>query len=331
VIRAAISNEGNVVLPPPDGTRAGREPGATGTVVGAASERALAGSELRRVAAAFESVQARRLHTGEEIRRLVSARATDRSRASGGVEVLLARIRAGRSVGPDAMLAARYREQWREERELLQRMSEQLALHPAWHWLGRVRGIGASLAARLLARLDVERAPSPSSFWSYCGLGTVTATMYHCAECGYELSLAAGREVRAGHHVPGTSTICRGLLAPVGESARRVAQPRPIRGSNPAYDREAKKLCYLVGTSLVRDGDAYRDYYHAQRARLDATRADWIPRRRHLTALRMTEKLFLAHLWLVWRERLGLPITAPHAAARDEAVPPPRPWSMVGT
>ena len=63
--------------------------------------------------------------------------------------------------------------------------------------------------------------------------------------------------------------------------------------------------------------------------RLDVAKPDWIPRRRHLTALRMTEKLFLAHLWLVWREQLGLPITAPYADSRDDTVPAPRPWAMV--
>jgi len=43
----------------------------------------------------------------------------------------------------------------------------------------------------------------------------------------------------------------------------------------------------------------------------------------------MTEKLFLAHLWLVWREQLGLPVTAPYADSRDDVVPAPRPWAMV--
>jgi len=115
----------------------------------------------------------------------------------------------------------------------------------------------------------------------------------------------------------------------MGEGARRVAQPRPSRGENAPYDREAKKLCYLIGISFVRQGDAYRRYYQDQRSRLDVAKPDWIPRRRHLTALRMTEKLFLAHLWLVWREELGLPVTAPYADQRDDAPPTPRPWAMV--
>jgi len=287
--------------------------------------------DLKWIASAFELAQAQRLRTGEQIRALVVSRGDHRpgSRVN-DIEVLLARIRAGGASAPVAALGETYRREWNEERDLLRLLSERVARHPVWPWLERVRGIGPSLAARLLARLDIERAPTPSSFWSYCGLATVAAQVYRCAQCGYELSIPAGRHVRAAHRVPGSTHPCPGALAAVGDGARRVAQPRPGRGENAPYDREAKKLCYLIGVSFVRQGDTYRRYYTEQRARLEVAKPDWIPRRRHLTALRMTEKLFLAHLWLVWREQLGLPVTAPYADARDDAPPAPRPWAMVG-
>jgi len=295
--------------------------------------------DLRLIAAAFESAQAQRLKTGEQIRFALGNRESGigngeaKGAGPGGgaadVEALLARVRAGGAWGPAPGLAEAYRRQWNEERDLLRQLTECIARHPAWPWLVRVRGLGPSLSARLLARLEIERAPTPSSFWSYCGLATVAAQLYRCSECGYEVSLPAGRHLRAAHRVPDTARPCGGQLAPIGEGTRRVAQPRPSRGENAPYDREAKKLCYLIGTSFVRQGDAYRRYYNEQRARLDASKPDWIPRRRHLTALRMTEKLFLAHLWLVWREQLGLPVTAPYADTRDDAVPAPRPWAMV--
>ena len=290
--------------------------------------------DLRWIAAAFESAQAQRLRAGDEIRALMKGRAADKRvggpSGAGDVDALLARIRAGASPGSLSTLGEDYRRHWNEERELLRLMSERIAGHPAWPWLERIRGVGPSLAARLLARLEIERAPTPSSFWSYCGLATVAAEVYRCADCGYELSLPSGRNVRSAHRVPGSGQPCPGSLAPVGEGPRRVAQPRPTRGESAPYDREAKKLCYLIGISFVRQGDAYRHYYQEQRVRLDVAKPDWIPRRRHLTALRMTEKLFLAHLWLVWREQLGLPVTAPYSEPRDDAAAPsPRPWAMV--
>jgi hypothetical protein len=281
--------------------------------------------DLRWIAVAFESAQAQRLRTGDQIRGIAGNRKSETSQ----MEALLARIRSGSTPGPVPALGEAYRRQWNEERELLGRLNERIARHPAWPWLERVRGIGPSLSARLLARLEIERAPTPSSFWSYCGLATVAAQVFRCAECGYELSLAVGRQLRSGHRVPNTSEPCTGTLLAAGEGARRVAQPRPSRGENAPYDREAKKLCYLIGISFVRQGDSYKRYYDEQRSRLDVAKPDWIPRRRHLTALRMTEKLFLAHLWLVWREQLGLPVTAPYADGRDDAAPAPRPWAMV--
>lgn len=288
--------------------------------------------DLRLIATAFESAQMQRLRTGEQIRATLASRGVSNgahSRGANEVEALLARLRSGGTPPTLIALGETYRQQWNDERDLLRVLSERVARHPTWPWLERVRGLGPSLAARLLARLDIERAPTPSSFWSYCGLATVAAQMYRCAECGYELSLPEGRSVRAAHRAPRTGEPCGGALAVAGDGPRRVAQPRPTRGENAPYDREAKKLCYLIGMSFVRQGASFKRYYTEQRTRLEAAKPDWIPRRRHLTALRMTEKLFLAHLWLVWREQLGLPVTAPYADSRDDAVPAPRPWAMV--
>ena len=288
--------------------------------------------DLRSIAAAFESAQAQRLRTGEQIRATMPHHRDAGGapvRGANDVEALLARLRSGSPPSTVVALGDAYRRQWNEERDLLRVLSDRIARHPTWPWLERVRGLGPSLAARLLARLDIDRAPTPSSFWSYCGLATVAAQVYRCAVCGYELSLPEGRSVRAAHRMARSGETCVGTLAPASEGVRRVAQPRPTRGESAPYDREAKKLCYLIGISFVRQGDSYKRYYLEQRARLESTKPDWIPRRRHLTALRMTEKLFLAHLWLIWRERLGLPVTAPYADTRDDAPPAPRPWAMV--
>ena len=288
--------------------------------------------DLRWIASAFESAQALRLRTGEQIRAIALGRdgGSNGERLNGNPEALLARIRSGGAFSPSSDLGETYRRSWNDERHLLRLLSDEVARHPAWPWLGRVRGVGPSLTARLLARLDIERAPTPSSFWAYCGLATVAAEVYRCSRCGYELSLPAGRQLRAGHRVPNTGLACSGTLMLAADGVRRVAQPRASRGESAPYDREAKKLCYLIGISFVRQGESYRRYYSEQRSRLDTTKPDWIPRRRHLTALRMTEKLFLAHLWLVWRERLGLPITAPYADGHEGGASSPRPWDMVG-
>lgn len=44
--------------------------------------------------------------------------------------------------------------------------------YPIWEsWLMGIKGIGSVYASELLAGLDIHKAPYPSSFWKYCGVG----------------------------------------------------------------------------------------------------------------------------------------------------------------
>jgi hypothetical protein len=58
-----------------------------------------------------------------------------------------------------------------------------------------------------------------------------------------------------------------------------------------------------------------------------ASRSEWTPQHQHLTALRITSKLFLVHLWFVWREAAGLPVAVEEAMLAGEPVR--NPWEMV--
>lgn len=291
---------------------------------------------LRWIVAAFETAQSERLRAGEQIRAALRARAADPGHPRGeaaapriDADAILARLRAGEMRSPLPEYGLAYARAWAEEQRAQRLMRDCVEAHPAWPWLAGVRGVGHTLAGRLLARLDVSRAPHPSSFWAYCGLSTVPGATWHCDRCGLTIERAVERAGSGGggHRDPG-GVPCGGALRPVDGDAR-VAQPRPRRGESSPYDREAKAICYLVGASFARQGGAYRLYLDEQRRRLGAERPDWPERRRQLTAQRKAVKLFLTHLWLVWRGALGLPLTRPHAIGDGNAAPPPSPWSMV--
>jgi hypothetical protein len=48
---------------------------------------------------------------------------------------------------------------------------KEIKKHPLYPWLEGVRGIGPNLAAKLLSKLgDIDRFPTVSHMWSYCGL-----------------------------------------------------------------------------------------------------------------------------------------------------------------
>lgn len=287
--------------------------------------------DLRWIADAYEQAQRVRVETGERIRAILQGRdeRADAVDVAAPAADVLAAIRRGDTDGPVPLLGRTYRRHADEERELRRAMVTALTGHPAWPWLSRVRGIGATLAAKLLARLDVQRAPSPSSFWSYCGLATVPGTEYRCSTCGLRASFPTRYRVKGQHVRPDTKGPCTGTLgAHRGPDAGiRVAQPRPASGEKAAYDQYAKKVCYLIGVSFLRSGSAYEQYYREQRVRLERERPGWTAGRVHFAALRKTEKLFLAQLWAVWREALGLPIASPYAQGvlgREDYIPPSR-------
>ncbi len=218
-------------------------------------------------AAQFLVAQRERLRAGEQLRAVLQGRDTSWGTVScepGEVRAILRAIAAGDI--PDRLtLIGRWYANWNaEERRLLAVMREAMRGHVVWPWLRHVRGIGPSLGAQLLARLDIQRARHPASFWAYCGLGTVAS------------------QEDAGAH--------------------RVAVPRTPRGSSAAYDHSAKRLCHLVGVSFVRKGAWYRLMYELERARLDRTHGDWTPLHRHRGAARAATKVFLRDLWCVWAD-----------------------------
>jgi hypothetical protein len=277
----------------------------------------LTARDLRWIADAYDQAQRVRLQAGERIRAIAQGRDP---RMGGEIaadsDELLRAIRNNWEDGPVPLLARTYRRHWEEEQELRVAMEVALQTHPVWPWLSEVRGIGATLSARLLARLDIRRAPTPSSFWAYCGLATVPAQLFGCGECGATTSAARGRRVPASHKNSAGQSCPSPMQSIAAPEGLRVAQPMPARGESASYDRHAKKICYLIGVSFLRSRSSYREHYDRERERLVRERSDWTKARQHLASLRKMEKLFLSHLWAVWAEAEGIPIVRPYAHER---------------
>lgn len=123
---------------------------------------------LRCLADLYDQTQQVRIATGERLRAYVQHR--DQSLASAARLPSLQEIRAGYFSGPVPILGETYYRHSKYERELRAEMRRALVAHPVFSWLDENKGIGPTLACKLLARLDIARAPTPSSFWRYCGL-----------------------------------------------------------------------------------------------------------------------------------------------------------------
>ena len=313
-----------------------------------------AGRKLRWLADSYEQAQRIRIEDGERIRAVLQGRdetwgdvtpeweldpELDAKQAKKLVQAILSDIAVGKVVGPVPILGRTYARHYAEEVELQGEMQAVLKSHPAFPWLDEVKGIGPTLACKVLARLDIEKATHLSSFWAYCGLATVPASRYDCDVCGLSRSFPPSYKVTGKHKALGTQKNCTGQLElTVGpDGGHRCAQPRPARGEKATYDQYAKKIMYLVGTSFLKaggtnGGSPYEVIYRRERARLIAERPGWADGRQHLTALRKIEKLFLAHLWMVWCEAIGKDPGVPYVVAEMGHDPSTMidPWDMTG-
>jgi hypothetical protein len=293
----------------------------------AQANEAGAGSELRLLYQLFEEAQRARVAHGERARAYLQGRSSGGAGETGeNVDHQLTEISRGGSGGAPRILERAYARAFDEEEMLGLELRRAVEDHPAWPWLEQQRGIGHFLSARILSRLDVTRARTPSAFWAYCGLATVPGTAYRCERCGLEVAYPAGYQVRAIHNARGGTRPCLGELSMVGDAAStRVAPRRTVTGGRATYDAQARNACYLVGVSLLRCRSEYRCYYDAERIRLAGEHPGWSPRRSHLSALRKMEKAFLRDLWLAWRRAVNLPIVQPYFPRATPCVNEPEP------
>jgi hypothetical protein len=285
-------------------------------------------SPLRWACKNFEFLQRRRVAIGEQLRAVLQERDTGwplDHPIVGDPDDIIRDVAFGRSTGPVRVLGDAYRRAWTDEKESIVVMAGLLEQHPVWPWLGHIKGAGPSVCGRLLSRLDITKASRPSSFWAFCGLHTVPGVRYECTECGAVLVYVA-KQRAVGHHRPGTEIPCTHALTRADVSENVRVAPRPLRGRSLDYDGSARVACYLLSLSFSRQGSTYKAVYRRQRERL-ASRTEWTPQHQHLTALRITSKLFLVHLWFVWREATGLPVTLEDAQLAGEPVHSP--WEMV--
>ncbi|HJP61491.1 MAG TPA: transposase [Gemmatimonadaceae bacterium] len=265
--------------------------------------------DLRLLYQLYEDAQRSRIAHGERLRALLQGRSFDGlGSIVGDPDSLLKAIAGGDTVGAPRVLEKAYWRASQDESDAAAALRVEIETHPAWEWLSQQRGVGELLAARLLSRLDIARAKTPSAFWAYCGLATIPGAAYQCPKCKLEVGIPADYKLRDSHFARGSAVLCAGHLELIRGGATRVAPRRSAAGGRNSYDAHARKSCYLIGVSMLRCGSEYRSWYDAERERLAADHPGWTAKRSHLAALRKMEKAFLRELWLAWRKAVDLPL-----------------------
>jgi len=175
------------------------------------------------------------------------------------------------------------------EQAAIRQAGKKVATMPIWtQWLKDVRGVDKNLAAQFVALIQpISDFDNVAKLWSY-----------------------AGQAVKDGRAV------------------RREA------GTQARWSADLKQSCFKFGDCVVKVGGPYRKVYDQYKARdkakhpepaplLDAkgkpkktrdgeTWMQYTPMHLHRRATRYVAKLFLSHLWQVWRELEGLPVRSPY-------------------
>ena len=142
----------------------------------------------------------------------------------------------------------------------------------------KVKGLSYILAGKLSSMIDIRRADTISALWRYAGMSVVD-----------------------GH-------------------AEKL-----VKGEKAHFNRRLKTTCYLVASSFLKCKSPYRQIYDSARQKYEnyvhtvacpickkEIGEPWRDGHKHAAALRKMIKIFLAHLWMVWREQEGLPIREPY-------------------
>jgi len=226
----------------------------------------------------------------------------------------------------------------RMEVELREQIKDTVALHPLWGaWLGKIRGIGPCIAGGLLSILDVKRASSPSAFFKICGLHVDEDT---------RLAVHRERGVKFEYN-PFLKVICwkagesfvkcaalRSYYRRIydrfrGEiDARFVGYLAKVEAEKKATGRDKNLPMLEMHGAVVDPNSPCRRESHGDGHLIidekgpiekgtgkDKKKFSRIPcpdSHRFEMAKRKTVKLFLSHMWTVWRGIEGLPVRPPY-------------------
>jgi len=192
------------------------------------------------------------------------------------------------------------------------RIAELIESHPAYPWFSRVKGIGNENIAKVVGLIDITRDNTPSSLWKFAG---------------FSVENGAAPKRRKGDRLSYNSQL-RSLFWRLGSSLLRA------KGKYYSYPEK--------GVGYLQFKDKYYQRYQNQGVRIVA--ATSLPRREgkryepegviseghiHNMALRKMIKLFIVHLWVVWREAEGLPVRPPYVQEKLGHSTIISPWGMV--
>lgn len=210
------------------------------------------------------------------------------------------------------------------------RVAEIIKGHPAYPWFSRVKGVGRENIGKVVAFIDIERAPTVSSLWMYAGFAP--------AEDGRAMRRVRGEKLRYNSQL---RSMCWRLATSL-KRAKGKFYEYYIKEKDKYTDRfvaegrrvlatpGGKWMCLNCGASWAKKGDiapCCANPAVEKRLRQEPPGVIWLG---HLDmmSLRKMIKLFLACLWVTWREAEGLPVREPYPVEKMGHTSVISPWEM---
>jgi len=257
-----------------------------------------------------------------------------KSNLQGGIEYDVMRV-----LDLDAHVAPKSKRQIKSTKEgwsVFRAMVDEAEKLSIYHWLITHKGIGESLAVKLIALIDdISKFDTVAKLWRYSGYGL---SEYWQDKDGKVVAPFAGwKWVGQKDDRRRVWTVCctedqeKDYQIPDGndwviyqniekESYQQVDFIRPdddwklvksidklVSGYHSPYNRELKSLLFNFSESFVKQSTPeYRELYDYEKARQHSLHPDMTDMHCHNRALRKVRKELLKQLWIVWREMEGL-------------------------
>jgi len=87
---------------------------------------------------------------------------------------------------------------------------------------------------------------------------------------------------------------------------------RMHKGEKSHYNRRLKTACFQVAESFLKSRSPYSNVYYEAKKYYLANRPDWTKNHCHLAAMGKMIKVWLSHVFLIWRQLEGLPVNEPY-------------------
>lgn len=217
--------------------------------------------------------------------------------------------------------------------------------HPAYPWFSRVKGVGRENIAKVVGLIDIENDHTISSLWKFAGFSVEDGAAPKRRKGGGKLEYNS--QLRSMCWRLGSALLKAGLRKQCGHCKLLVGEEKIKKNKGKCPDCGSGNFKTVATTKFSdyyrKEKDKYYQKYENQGVKI--VPATSLPKDKdgkryepddmkseghiHMMALRKMIKLFLAGLWVVWREAEGMPVTKPYALDKlghDSYIDP---WSLL--